>query len=727
MGSRRPTETLQALRAAARLCPEDALYRYHLALALWRSGDQAAALEHVACAEGLAVRGSELETRVRRHGALLRALYAASQADHAPGEVLEGTPARASGAGFGAGTGPVGLDGPGSAATDAEAWRSSLARAIGMREGLPQATPEMPAWLAGLLTALQAAVAGQWEEAGTAAGSLLDDPDLPPVGRWLAEWVAAEAHAVGGRWGALWRVADAALPPAGASVGRLPWSERVRRLRHTAAAHVLAQTLKARDAALATAVWPRWADGATLPAEVMGRARATMGMTCAAHGLWREAVQLWSAAGSAPEVLQALAIAYERIGRQHEAVVWWRRVWDHVRREGTEGLACVRGVPPTTVSGAVAAHIAELLEEAHDVAGAVDVVAEALADPRTELAPSFCLWAARLRGPGSRSGPSDFERRIALLERGLAGVPDDVRGWEELAGLHRRAGHAEAAVAADLRWLALAPDPEEAGRWLVEDMGRAALAAWASADQEGAERYSARLAVDLLPQLPPQVQEEARVVADLAAAVWERARQTPRPRSMRTWDRWLHARQAGEEAPLCAYVFRGMLSLLGGHPQAAERWFQEVRDSDVWARRWKDRAADEAAYYRWIGWAHCWARQVRATACPARCAEHCSSMWPWLSLATVVNAASPPPLAPPPVLAACGELPPLYSLWTKTDMRIHHRMQRFDPDEDPFGEEVQADLGIEVAQFLEKLHRLIESEQAGSAETEAVRRVPHLR
>ena len=191
------------------------------------------------------------------------------------------------------------------------------------------------------------------------------------------------------------------------------------------------------------------------------------------------------------------------------------------------------------------------------------------------------------------------------------------------------------------------------------------LEAWAAADLDGAERLTATLTAAGGARLPPEVAAQARMLADLAAAVWDRARRRPHPRGMARWDAALRRGEPGEDVPLAAYALRGVLSLLGGHEQAAERFFRRLRFADYWRDALPAETLALAAYLRWVGFAYCWAQGVRGR---RPCPDGCPGLVKWLVGAEAVFAlldgpAPPAPPAPPPAVAACPAMAVRHAGW----------------------------------------------------------------
>jgi tetratricopeptide (TPR) repeat protein len=600
LSSRRPGEAVSLLREAVALVPGDALYRYHLALALWRGGaaDEAIALAGAAAAAA----GPDLAPRIAAHEALMRRL----------------------------------------AAREVAAARDGAAADLGTAEAVADALPR----------ALAALASGRWAEAAAHAEAAAAG-DLPPAYRDLARWAQLEAHAALGRWHAVL----SAVPPE----GRL--GERVRAWQRFAAASIWVHAVAAGDAASAAAMLPRLASG--LPPELRRRAAAVVGAAAAARGDWASAVRHFAGAGD--RAAQPLALASERLGNEREAADGWARVWDALRSGAVPpGIAAL---PRGVTSGTAAARAVELLLGAGQGERALALLERALATPGTELPGPFCVRAARLLlSQHEEPGPA-WRQAASLLEAGLREAPEDVAAWAQLATLRRRMGSPAAALEAVRRGLALAP--ERFAFPFVEATGSAMLEAWQAGDLDGAERLTATL-TDPAVGLPPSALGVARMLAELASGVWERARHRPQAGSITRWDRVLHRFEPGWQAPLAAYVFRGTLSLLRGGEAAAERHFTRLRRAEYWRQSLPQEALPLAAYCRSIWFAHCWARQVRGEAgrAPA-CAGSCGRAFVWLALGTAATVdmdpgAAPEPQEPPAAIAGCPHMREMYAGWVET-------------------------------------------------------------
>ncbi len=676
---RRPAEAVAHLREAVRLAPGDALYRYHLALGLWREGTAEEAMRHAAAAAAMAE--SALTPRLRSHAALMCALAGVTPPRPADGQ------------------GPEHGDLVPAAATTDDSWRLPLVAAMAEAGGrLPAPRPAMPPWLAGLLGALRAVVSEEWATATRSAAAVLGATDVPPAALALAEWAKAEALASQGRWGAL-----LATPTKG------PVTERLRVLRRAAAAAILVRTLAAGDATSAAAMLPRLAEPPGLSPAARVQVAVALGQARAAQGDWAEAIRHWSGVTARGDLAQPLAVANERLGRLGAAVALWREVGVRLH-QGTVPSA-LRGLSVGLVRGTVAAHTAELLIQLGDHRAGMLVVEEALTQAGTELPAPFCLKAARQYAQIYAEPCPQWEIMGELLERGLRGVPDDDAAWAALATLRRRTARPDEAVEADRHCVALTPDNQRFALHLVEDTGRSILSAWARMDLDAAERLTAGLCDPTGVPLPTAVQARARMVADLAGAVWDRVRHKSRSRPISSWDHVLQRGEPGVDVPLCAYVFRGMLSLLGGRGNAAERFFLRFRDADYWDDVLPEEGLALAAYCRWIGSIHCWTRQFRAAGgSPTKCERGCEAMWPWLTVAAMVGAASPQPEAVPPLLAGCPHLPRLYADWVREQASLRGGVEEFVR----MLEETAADAPESEDTLGEIVRRMFESRPQGS-------------
>lgn len=625
-----PGEAVARLQEAVRLAPGDAVYHYHLALSLWRARQGARALGELDVAAQLA--GPALGTRIAEQRAVMRLWAGQAEAPEAPAAAA--------------------LD-----AGASDSWRAQLAGALAQGGGLPEPTPGMAPGLTALLAGCRALAGGQSQEAAARAEAALASADLPADGRALAEWMHVEAQASLGHWRA---VLGAEAPP-----GAL--GDRLRAWKRFGAATIWTRAVASGDAASAAAVLPRLGDAPGLPAALRRRGAAAMGAAAAARGNWESAVRHWGAAGSPEALAQPLALANERLGRTAEAGAQWRRVWAAVRRGQLP--PSVAGFPRGVVGGLVAARAGELLARSRDYDAVMALVAQALADPGTELPGAFCLKVAKLYDSAYEEPCPQWAQMEELLLRGLREAPDELWAWTALASLRRRAGRPAEALEADRRAVALAPGESGPAEWWVEDTGCAMLQAWAAGDLEAAERLTATLALPAV-SLPPEVAPQAAMLADLATAVWERARHRPHPRPISRWDRALRRGAPWEGVPAAAYMFRGLLSLLGGHENAADAFFDRL------AHYWEDAAPGNllacAAYMRWIGFAHCWVRGVRGQ---WPCADGCPKVFLWLAsaegaLALLDGPAPPTPPAPPPAVADCATLTKQYAVWVPLADRL---------------------------------------------------------
>lgn len=650
--SRRPAEAASLLDQALGLVPHDPVYLYHRALTLWRAGARSEAVRQAGVAAALAP--PALAARIGEHEALMRALLLGRGDGDARGDHDRPDGAAATDAAAAAEPGAPGRAGD---------WRAALASVLGAAgQTLPDPSASqpgsLPPWLHDLLSALRALSARTWSEAAAAAQAAEGAGDLPDGFRDLAAWASVEARAQQGRW----RAVLAAVPAPG------PLGDRVRAWQRWAAAAIWTRAMAQGDVATAAAMLPRLTEAAGPRTEVRQRMAAAMGAADAARGDWASAVRHWRGAGDAPAALaQPLAVAHEHLGRGRDAAEWWRRVWAAARRGDLPAAA--GGLPPSAVAGLAASRAAELLGGVGDAKAAVAIVEEALAAPGTDLPAPFCLSTAQIYAALYEEPCPEWERMGALLERGLRETPDDLAGWAALAQLRRRSARTAEALEAARRCVALAPDDVRYGQQLLEDIGRAMLEAWARADLDAAERLTATLTGTDAPRLPPSVRAQARMLEDLACAVWERARRRPRPRPISRWDGSLRTGEPGIDLPMSAYVFRGMLSLLGGHEHAAEAYFRRVFQAEYWEGEELRRSAlAYSALMRWIGYAHCWARQWRGAARrPGGCEQPCSELIQWMGIGTLATAWLREPPGdlrnPPAVLAGCPRVPEVYAEW----------------------------------------------------------------
>ena len=608
LAARRPDEAVTHLEDAVRLAPDDALYRYHLGLALWRAGRAQEALDAVHRSVHLA----PAEPRYRRHAALLSALL--------------GQPV-AAGAG----------------------WQVHLLSAVRTGGGVPDEVTGAPAWLDALLSAMRALARGDWSHGAAVAERSLPSPDLPPCAKDALGYCAALARAGEGRWGSV-LVAEAGEP----------FAQRALRLRRTAAVHILLRALSAGDGPTAEAVLPRVEAQPGIPGEARLRLDALLGLAHARAGEWASAIRRWQTAARRFDLSQPLALAHERNGDPEAAFRHWERALVLARRGGLAGTG---DVPVPLLASAAAEHLAELAQETGDLDHALRFAEESLG-PLEAVPPVRLLEVARMYLRARPLPSPKWERAAELLGAAGRADPSDAEVWTELARLRRLQGRPREALEAGWRRQRLLSSDGSAALDLLEDAGRTALDAW----QHGDWDTVAALAADVRPLadalIPPPARDAAELMADLILTLAERARGRSR-RPPARWDAQLHG-EAGVAVPMAAFALRGIIALCAGHRHRAAEFFAKVRDAAAWEGAGRAETIGLQVYLRHIGHAHCWARQVREGARgPSGCANApaCEAMRNWLLLGAACGPDGTMPKEPPPVLRGCAELPRLYRRW----------------------------------------------------------------
>ena len=613
LAARRPDEAVTHLQDAVRLAPADALYRYHLGLALWRAGRAQDALDAVRHS----IRLAPAEPRYQRHAALLGALL--------------GQPV-AAGAG----------------------WRGHLLSALRTGAGVPDEVPGAPAWLGALLSALRALARGEWSDAAAVVERTLPSPDLPAFAKDALGYCAALARAGEGRWGSV------LLTEAGE-----PFAQRALRLRRTAAVHILLRALSAGDGPTAEAVLTRVEAQPGIPGEARLRLDVLLGLAHARGGEWAAAIRRWQAAARRFDLSQPLALAHEKSGDPEAAFRHWERALVQARRAGLPGTG---DVPSPVLASVAAEHLAELARDAGDLGLALRFAEESLG-PLEAAPPLRLLEVARMYRQAHPLPSAKWERAAELLGAAGRADPSDTEAWAELARLRRLQGRPQDALEAGWRRHRLLPSDGGVAIDLLEDAGRAALDAW----QRGEWDAVAALATQVRPlaaaPLPAQARDAAELMAELIHALTERTQGRPR-RPLARWDAQLRG-EAGVDAPIAAFALRGIIALCAGHRHRAADFFARVRYAPAWEEAGPAETIGLQAYLRHIGHAHCWARQVRGgTSAPSGCANApaCVAMRNWLLLAGACGPDGTMPREPPPVLRGCAELPRLYRRWA-TDAR----------------------------------------------------------
>jgi hypothetical protein len=639
LATRRPREAVQLLRQAVALAPADGVYRYHLALALWRARQPEAAVAELRRARADLPPDSPVAARASE---VARVLDPEEQ----------------------------GPDGEGAA------WQARLLRALPEAEAaaaedlrrLAEQSAPWPDWLALALRAAAAVAEGRWAEAAEAARAVQQADGVPPAARSLAAHWSLLAQAGLGHWGTVLRSEPAEDRFAATAAA----------LRRAAAGAILAQALRAGDPAMAQVGLRAVQARGRLAPELATRVEAWLGLAFARRGDWEGAARHWGQA----RLLQPLAVASERAGQPAaRSAECWERVLELRRGPG--------GRPLTPGEIAILAdHLSQLWQQAGHGAAALRAAEVALAQEGART-PQRCrrvAWLLR-RAPAERR---DWRRIAELLQEALGAEPEDGDGWAELSLALRRLARPEEAAQASWRALEQAGEPaEERAKGWVEDAGAAVLAAWAEADAARATAWVERLRA-AAPDLPGEARRWAETTAKLAEAVLVADTHvgSRRPRGPRLQGR------PGQDAPVSAYIFKGILALLADGPSLDNRYFHAVwRYLPSGEEEGRSELLPAPVYLRWIAYAHCWARQVRVGAWRlVRCAqtEDCRLFLHWLMLASLSPPQEPSPAEPPALLRGCPEVGRLYAAWRRGEPKARQELDALLSEED--GEDAWDDI-----------------------------------
>ncbi len=614
LSARNKQQAVASLEAAVKLLPEDARLVYHVGLGYFRAGRIQDALRRVQ----ESVRMAPWEPRYHQSLSLIAAL--------------------------------AGQDG------QERDWRSVwlLAAAAGR---WPDRGDEAP-WAAALLKASMAAVDSDWAGVVAAADRGLTFQGVPDHAAQALSYYRALGAAASRRW--------EEVPVPAAEEG--PFASRLARLRRTAEAALLRADLEGGAAAAAEERWKALMAYGGLPGEVRDRVLLRIGMMHAQEGAYQEAIRLWQQVDKRFVLAQPLALAYERAGQSEEARARWEQVTTQARR----GVAPA-GLDPQTVVVAVSHHLAESAEDSGDLTAAARRADEALVASGGNLPAQRYVEVAELYERAFESPYAKEGRVIDLLTLAVQADPQNREAWSLLAWVCRRCGRIEEAARASEALALLDVSDRNAALWAVEDLGRIVMAQLQDGDLELIESLLPALRARSAGYEPRSARELYAALADLVEAVLARVggakRKSP---TLKRWDHLFVGHQPGSDTPLALFALRGLLYLWRGELRA-EWIFQKIANAPYWSQSVPAEKLGYSRYMSWIGYAHCWVRQLKAKGSLEDCEGHpqCRAMWDWLHKAGIGN----PNFTfqqPPECLRGCPNLPRLHRQWV-ANFKVHRR------------------------------------------------------